>query len=791
MTPEPVQRAYELFERAVHLPPDQRDALLAEQCGKDHALRSEIESLLEHDQQVGKSFMQPPASSADANLAEDNAETKEHQERSGPKPTGPQIEGYKIVRELSRGGQGVVYQALQRSTKRKVAIKILLEGQYALKSAQRRFEREIELIAQLKHPNIITIFHSGRTVDGLHFYVMDYVRGAPLNQYVRDQKLTLEETLQLFTVVCAAIRYAHQKGVIHRDLKPTNILMDAAGVPKVMDFGLAKLLAGPEQSLVSISRELVGTLPYMSPEQARGNPDEIDTRTDIYALGVILYELLTGCYPYPVTGELTEVLKHIAETPPAPPRGMWTSDSGVTRRSSGRLRPGKCPIDNDVQTIVLKALAKDREDRYQSVEELRGDIHHFLKGELISARPPSLAYQLSFFARRNKRLVAGVVAAFVVSIVVGAGTTLYFRAQAARATARAALSKADAADARTELARQASERSKRLLKIETERKDVIINSQGAEIESLLAENDKLGAERDNALALYRSAVGKPELDLSSPRAAVRTFITAVQAAEHDYPGRIDDAVECLDTSELTGAARAERARELARRLHRIIEKRDAKLNDIPDEAEGTHYLFFQLEHRKGITPTPEIRLSRDRESGNWRFTPRTLASITALEDDWERRGAVVLSAKWTKVGKPGIEEQPPDRPGESDQLNLHFRATDVGWLYIFLIHPDSEVTFEPAAFGQSSCIPKGCRPTHGPEFFGTFRLNQPPGDYTFVAVLTTKEERPEFCDEFKAELKDHLTLGDANHAVEAAIVAREWDRSVLGYATFNYSVFER
>ncbi|MFQ5507390.1 MAG: protein kinase, partial [Planctomycetota bacterium] len=166
---------------------------------------------------------------------------------------GPAIEGYEITREIHRGGQGIVYQAIQRSTKRKVAIKVLLEGPYASDHARRRFEREIELVASLRHPNIIGIFHSGRTPDGRQFCVMDYVRGVPLDRYVHEKKLTLEAALGLFATVCEAVNYAHQKGVIHRDLKPSNILVDTDGVPKVLDFGLAKMVGGPEGSLVSVT----------------------------------------------------------------------------------------------------------------------------------------------------------------------------------------------------------------------------------------------------------------------------------------------------------------------------------------------------------------------------------------------------------------------------------------------------------------------------------------------------------------------------------------------------------
>ncbi len=325
----------------------------------------------------------------------------------------PTIDGYETVRELHRGGQGIVFQAIQKSTKRKVAVKVLLEGAYASSAARRRFEREIELVAQLKHSNIIEIFHSGETPDGHAYCVMDYVRGSRLDQFVREKKLDLEAALRLFAQVCSAVNYAHQKGVIHRDLKPSNILVDADGTPKVLDFGLAKQAVSPAESLVSITGQVVGTLPYMSPEQARGNPDEIDTRTDIYALGVILYELLTGEYPYPVFGQMADVLKHIADTPPTPPSRSWKSTSGITTRSDRRLKAGQCPIDDELQTIVLKALSKERERRYQSAGDLGEDLQRYLDGEPIEAKKDSGWYVLKKNLRRH-RLALRVAAAFVI-----------------------------------------------------------------------------------------------------------------------------------------------------------------------------------------------------------------------------------------------------------------------------------------------------------------------------------------------------------------------------------------
>ena len=341
--------------------------------------------------------------------------------------------GYDITREIHRGGQGVVYQAVEKATKRKVAIKVLLEGQFASANARRRFEREIELAASLKHPNIVAIFHSGLTADGRQFCVMDYIRGVPLHHYARQHKLPLEQALKLFASVCEAVNYAHQKGVIHRDLKPSNILVDADGTPRILDFGLAKQVGGPEQTLVSMTGQVVGTLPYMSPEQARGNPDEIDTRTDLYSLGVVLYELLTGHYPYPVVGQMADVLRHITETAPTPPSRNWQPNFGVTVRSRGRSRPGLCPIDDEVETIVLKALAKERDRRYAGAGELASDIWHYLAGEPIEAKRDSGLYLLTKAVRRWKWQLVG--AAALVGFVIS-GYVLWARAAATRAEAQ-------------------------------------------------------------------------------------------------------------------------------------------------------------------------------------------------------------------------------------------------------------------------------------------------------------------------------------------------------------------
>jgi serine/threonine protein kinase/Tfp pilus assembly protein PilF len=321
----------------------------------------------------------------------------------------PEIPGYEALSEVQRGGQGVVYKATQRATRRVVALKVLSLGGFASVRQHQRFEREIDLAAGLRHPRIVTVFESGVSPSGDHYYAMEYIEGSSLDEYVRSQRKdqaandpkALARTLRLFAKVCDAVHYAHQRGVIHRDLKPGNIRVDPEGEPHVLDFGLAKV-SDPEQvsggSLETLTGEFLGTLAYASPEQTKGDPSLIDVRTDVYSLGVILYEMLTGQLPYQVKGPMIDVLKSIAEAEPQPPSSWY-------RRTADRSTGGETAsykINNEIETIVLKALSKDKDRRYQSADALRADIEHYLVGEPIEAKRDSTWYVLQKTVRRHK-----------------------------------------------------------------------------------------------------------------------------------------------------------------------------------------------------------------------------------------------------------------------------------------------------------------------------------------------------------------------------------------------------
>lgn len=349
------------------------------------------------------------------------------QSASGPgggQPDAPFIEGYKIIREIGRGGMGAVYLAVQESTKREVGLKVLLEGPFASTTAKRRFEREVELAAQLDHPNIVTILDSGIT-SGRYFCAMRFIEGRRLDRYIAGQKLSPDQLLTLFLKICKAINHAHLKGVIHRDLKPSNILVDDRGEPFILDFGLAKpadgsTLSDMDQTQLSMTGQIMGTLPYMSPEQTTGRQQDVDVRSDVYSLGVILYQLLTGRFPYQVAGKLAEVLHNIAEVAPERP--------STIRRN----------INNEIETIVLKALAKEPMRRYQSAEAFGGDIERYLKGEAIEAKRDSGWYVLRKTARQH-RAPLGVAAAFVLMTLLGLYSMAIERDQRAHASANTIL----------------------------------------------------------------------------------------------------------------------------------------------------------------------------------------------------------------------------------------------------------------------------------------------------------------------------------------------------------------
>ncbi len=356
------------------------------------------------------------------------------------------IGAYRILREIGRGGMGVVYEAEQSRPRRTVAIKVL-RSDIATSGLLRRFEHELQMLARLQHPGIAQVYEAAtfESPEGPRpYFALERVDGLPLRKYLQTRAPAPRERLDLLAAVCDAVHHAHQKGIIHRDLKPGNIMVDAVGRPKVLDFGVARLTDGDDQSETRQTDvgQLVGTVPYMSPEQLSGDPNALDIRSDIYALGVIAYEALAGRLPHDIAGQpIVEAVRMIRDGEPTPIAAVNKSCAG------------------DVATIVHKALAREKERRYQSAAELADDIRRFLRDEPITARPPTAAYLLQKFARRNKPFVAASAVVLITLIAATAVSALQAR-RAVRAEQQAQLQLAAANDARDAARRMAIEAQK-------------------------------------------------------------------------------------------------------------------------------------------------------------------------------------------------------------------------------------------------------------------------------------------------------------------------------------------
>jgi tRNA A-37 threonylcarbamoyl transferase component Bud32/tetratricopeptide (TPR) repeat protein len=392
---------------ALELAPPDRDAFIREACGGDEALRGEVLRIVRADAAAGPKFLDPPSVAITV--------PKDRPEHDAGALVGKRIGRYRIKRLIGVGGMGAVYEAMQEQPRRTVAMKVMRAG-IASRSALRRFEYEAQLLGRLRHPGIAQVFEAG-THDALTgpvpYFAMEYIpAAATLTEFATRGRLSTRARLEMFVRVCDAVHHGHQKGIVHRDLKPSNILVDSAGSPKIIDFGVARA-TDSDMAVTTLQTDLgqlIGTLQYMSPEQCAADPNDIDTRSDVYSLGVVLYELLTGQLPYAVTRtDLYEAARIIREEKPA-------RLSSVDRHLRG-----------DLETITLKAIEKDRARRYQSAAELGGDIDRYLRGEPILARPASVAYQVRMLARRHKALIAIVLAITLglVLAVIGTGVGLY------------------------------------------------------------------------------------------------------------------------------------------------------------------------------------------------------------------------------------------------------------------------------------------------------------------------------------------------------------------------------
>src|SRR6267142_4431288 len=401
MTPERWRQVEEIFQTALDLKPDERARYVSVACAEDVALRRDVETLLSQHESAGDLLEEPLYGQTEMSALESFVDDDEDP------MLGRRLGAYRIEREVGRGGMGAVYEAIRADNEfnKRVAIKLVKRGMDT-DFILRRFRKERQILAALDHPHIGLLLDGGTTADGLPFFVMEFIEGQPLYSYCDAHQLNIAERLKLFRQICDAVHYAHQKQVVHRDIKPSNVLVTAEGAPKLLDFGIAKLLnpelAGDITHDPTATAMRLITPEYASPEQVQGEPTS--PTTDVYSLGVLLYELLTGHRPYRLRNRAPhEIARVICEEPPAPPSiiitrpddllpYLFSGDESTTLKLLYSAR--KATVDSlrrelsgDLDSIVMRALRKEPEWRYQSAEHLRDDIMRYLDGRPVSNMP--------------------------------------------------------------------------------------------------------------------------------------------------------------------------------------------------------------------------------------------------------------------------------------------------------------------------------------------------------------------------------------------------------------------
>ncbi|MGI9244796.1 MAG: serine/threonine protein kinase, partial [Verrucomicrobiales bacterium] len=491
--------------------PEVLGAYLEKACGSDLELRTEVDALFEAARVSGEQFLErPPIPRGDGggSLASDGG------------LAGDEIEGYKLLQKIGEGGFGEVYMADQlRPFRRRVAVKSIKLGMDT-RQVVARFEAERQALAMMDHPSIAKVFDAGATCTGRPFFVMELVKGVPITRFCDDRKLKTDERLRLFMEVCHAVQHAHQKGVIHRDLKPSNVMvtiLDDKPVPKVIDFGVAKAtqVELTDKTLYTRYEQFIGTPAYMSPEQAQMSGMDIDTRSDIYALGVLLYELLTGRPPFDAkelerAGELEIRRKICEDEPPCPSTRFATmgdaeqQDLAMLRRSEPRWLEAR--LRGDVDWIVMKTLEKERARRYETANGLAADIGRALADEPVEAGPPDLGYRLLKVVRKHR---VAISMATVLGAVLLAATAISVSGW------RAAIANRDLFETEAEEARNAKDLAKeRSLLVSFLRAEELLATGNAELGvAQLASTarreaglpiGKLAAERLSSALRYRS-----------------------------------------------------------------------------------------------------------------------------------------------------------------------------------------------------------------------------------------------------------------------------------------------
>jgi len=656
MTPQAWKRLEELFEKALPLQGGERVRFVERAC-ETPAQRAELLKLLAAHDSSGD-FLETPAYRPVPPAA------------AAPDPPPARIGSCDIVRKLGSGGMGVVYEALQPTTGRRVAVKVIRTGTHLDPLAQRMFQREIHTLGRLDHPAIATIYDAGCTRDGVPYFVMELVDGLPLDQFIRRHRLNIRQRVALFAQICEAVGYAHRRGVLHRDIKPSNILVtqvpadDGNGsAVKILDFGLARLSDDGDGSLfASAPDRVVGTLAYMSPEQARGPLDRLDTRSDVYSLGVILYELLTDRRPHASEQRpIGEALVDLCEHDPPRPRSI------------------RADLDRDLEAIALKALARDPEQRYGAAAALAEDVRRYLDGQPVVARPPSAWQSLRHLIWRHRWRAAAVGAFLAATTTSGIWMgALYVRAHRAERKAAARLAEAQAA-------RVEAERQSREAQLEARRAGQVAEF----LRYILASaNPALGGRHDLTVhetldravkLLDKGALSEPEVRATLQDAIgysyfclghyeqARPLLDAAWRWRRDHlgPDHLDTLSSANNVAMLaTTTGHYERAEQMFREI--VAADRRVLGPDNPERAPALKNLAYVLQARGQFDEAERILrevldLQRKSQSADPRDIARTLNAIAMLAgragrlDESIEQGRAALAAVEKAYGPDDLQ----------------------------------------------------------------------------------------------------------------------------------------